>query len=194
MAVCRAVLVSMVVMGTGLAGCNKAHPSVQYEKGALVAAGSTMYASLTVPPEFGLRPTATEGKRDSAVASPEERKSTESVYHSAGTHALLRAAGGDVTLPGIRALLDLELTAMATMAPAFIERLVFLTTPDPRPERIVILDGQPFSAAPSEGSADAAGADRRGGEDPVAEALRPVPSLPPPTIRRGKREEWFSLF
>jgi len=110
-----------------LSGCGKTPSGVQYEKGA-TAVSTFTHASLTVPPEFGLRPTVTRSGGN-AIAPQNARD-----HDSPGTLALLRGAKADQSLPNIRTVIDRDFSALTTESASFIDWLVLQTTPDSQPE------------------------------------------------------------
>jgi hypothetical protein len=111
-----------------LTGCGTTSSGVQYDKGA-TAVSTFTHTSLTVPPEFGLRPPIAGRAVDTT-----KKKTLPWDHYSAGTVALLRGAKADQSLPDVRAVIDRDFSALTTESSAFIDRLVLLAAPDPQTE------------------------------------------------------------
>lgn len=179
------------LMSLSVSGCSRTHPSVEYERGANASAAFT-HALLTLPPEFSLRPTVSEIEEHHDTTYDAREKRIGSADYSVGTAALLRAVGAAQILYSIRALIDHE-TDTGEEGP-FIDQLVFLPVPDPRPEETTALSKEPIplSVAPV---VSPLSTDKPDTDPQEKEALYPPSALSPLTIRREeKRSGWIGLF
>lgn len=139
----RALIVAAAValgLSVGLSGCGEARKSLGWDKSAPDEFRVVSRAPLALPPDFALRPpepgaaptNETSVREQAQVALLGKRLSSASTgEHSSGEAALLKAAGADKVVPGIRAIVNSETSALAQADKPFTDKLVFWREPAP---------------------------------------------------------------
>ncbi|MBF0094700.1 MAG: DUF3035 domain-containing protein [Alphaproteobacteria bacterium] len=125
----------------GLSGCGEARKSLGWDKNAPDEFKVVSRAPLALPPDFALRPpepgaaptneVSMQGQAQTALfGKPMTKPAPGDGGRSPGEAALLKAAGTDKTVPGIRGIVDNETSALALADKPFTDKLVFWKVPE----------------------------------------------------------------
>jgi len=144
----RRVLPLALLAAAALAACNNKNdlPGRGYMPTGETTVSQSV--SLTVPPDFGLRPQPEIEATDSTVLAQQEITTIDTALSTgtAGEQSLLTKAGVQNADPGIVDVLNRE-NALLANDPELVEALLFgdypkaVTTGDPAPDQVAITEG-----------------------------------------------------
>lgn len=130
----------VVLAGCGLSGCgSETRRALGLDKRSPDEFAVVSRAPLTVPPDFRLRPPEQGAPRPQELSTSDQardavfggRVQARRVATTRGEGALLKLAGVDQSVPGIRSIVDRETSVFAREEKTFTDRLVFWRDPEP---------------------------------------------------------------
>ncbi|AMW34698.1 DUF3035 domain-containing protein [Haematospirillum jordaniae] len=130
----------VALAGGGLSGCGgETRRALGLDKRSPDEFAVVSRAPLTVPPDFRLRPPEQGAPRPQELSTSDQardavfggRVQARRVATTRGEGALLKLAGVDQSIPGIRSIVDRETSVFAREEKTFTDRLVFWRDPEP---------------------------------------------------------------
>ena len=175
----RAVATASLVV-LAMSGCSDLKRTLGYEKVPPDEFQVVSRAPLSMPPDFTLRPPSPGAVRPQEGTTSDQARAVllgerhavplATIGRDAGDLALLKQAGADQSLPGIRQLVDKETLALAEASHSFTDKLVF------------------WRKSPPPGTGELLDATKEAHRLQQDQALgRPVTDGPTPRIERGSR-------
>ncbi len=130
----------LALAGGGLSGCGgETRRALGLEKRSPDEFAVVSRAPLTVPPDFRLRPPEQGAPRPQEMSTADQardavfggRSQTRRSGTTRGEGSLLKQAGADQAVLGIRSVVDRETSVLAREEKTFTDRLVFWRDPEP---------------------------------------------------------------